>query len=153
MVKILAFFGVSMEEELPEKMGEKGRCEVIRLWCRTKFVTKEGLTMNYPAIIDTGAYVSLIPKEIWLKSETNLLLNSHFVRGLVPKEECKMEVKVGEISCHLVDEERITDEYRFMAYFADTNYIPIILGFRELLSGFRIYFDYQTKEAWLEEKE
>ncbi len=100
---------------------------------------REKLTIAYPAIIDTGAYVSLIPKEIWSKSEINILLKSHYVKGLIPKEECKMEVKVGEICCHLVDEERITGEYRFMAYFADTNYIPIILGFRELLSKFKIY--------------
>jgi len=85
MVKIVAFFGVSREEELSEKIHEKERCEVIRLWCRTKFVMKEGLTIAYPAIIDTGAYVSLI-------------------------------------------------------------------GFRELLSKFKIYLDYQTKEAWLEER-
>ncbi len=113
MVRILAFFGVSVDDKLARKIPDNGkRCDVIRLWCRIKFETKEGVTASYPAIVDTGAYVSLIPKKIWSESKITILAQ-HYVRGLIPKPECKMDVEVGEISCHLVDEQRITDKYTF----------------------------------------
>jgi hypothetical protein len=123
MVKIQAFFGVSTEEELSEKIDERERYEVIRLWCRSKFVMREKLTIAYPAIIDTGAYVSLIPKEIWSKSEINILLKSHYVKGLIPKEECKMEVKVGgnhvAASVGLLRKAGFSDERIFGYYFCN----------------------------------
>jgi len=152
MVRILAFFGESVDDELAEKIAEDSkRCDIIRLWCRAKFETEEGLTASYSALIDTGAYVSLIPKKIWSESKRTIL-TQHYVRGLIPKEECRMDVNVGEISCHLVDKQRMTKKYNFMGYFANTNDVPIILGFRELLSKFRICLDYQSNDAWLEEK-
>lgn len=62
-----------------------------------------------------------------------------------------MDVKVGVIYFYLVDRENITDKYTCLCYFAPTNDIPIILGFRELLSKFKVYFNYPN-EAWIEEK-
>ena len=149
MAKILAFFGKAIDEALAEKLGSEKRCDVIRLWCGIKFETDNGLTATYPAIVDTGAHISLIPKRIWSTSKVKILAD-HYVRGLIPKPECKMGVKVGEISGYLVDQEGITSKYKFLGYLAPTNDVPIIMGFRELLTKFRVCFDYPD-EAWLEE--
>ena len=149
MAKILAFFGKAIDEALAEKLGSEKRCDVIRLWCGIKFETDNGLTATYPAIVDTGAHISLIPKRIWSTSKVKILAD-HYVRGLIPKPECKMGVKVGEISGYLVDQEGITSKYKSSSYLAPTNDVPIIMGFRELLTKFRVCFDYPD-EAWLEE--
>ena len=150
MAKILAFFGQAIDEALAEKLGTQKRCEVIRLWCGIKFETDTGLTRSYSAILDTGAHISLIPKRIWSTSKVKILTD-HYVRGLIPKPECEMEVKVGEISGYLVDQERVTSKHKNLSYFAPTNDLPIVIGFRELLSKFRVCFNYPD-DAWLEEK-
>jgi hypothetical protein len=42
--------------------------------------------------------------------------------------------------------------YNFPAFLAQTDHVPLILGFSKLLEKFTNHFDYQTGEAWIEER-
>lgn len=75
---------------------------IIRLFCEAAFVSKEGYTDSYSAILDTGAPVSVIPYQIWSMVEVNEI-RDYAIRGVVPKRECSLPVTIGEISCILLD--------------------------------------------------
>ena len=149
MVVISAFFDCFIDKELEDKIV--GRGLIIRLWCWTSFKKEKGWTLPYPALIDTGAHTSLIPKRIWYDLPVNKLAE-HYTGGLVPKPECKLDVDVGEVSFALLDRDNITKRYRVLSFLMPTDDIPLIIGFKDLLSEFKICFDYNENRAGIEEK-
>ena len=75
------------------------------------------------------------------------------MRGIVPREECKVPVDIGKIHCVLLDEEgNRTKEMNVYAFLAFSDFIPIVFGFKLLLEYFKICFDCEEDNAWLEEK-
>jgi hypothetical protein len=58
--------------------------------CRMAFRTPDGFTDPYPAIVDTGASISLIPLQIWkgwsIEAEA---IRDSTIRGVVPLKECQ----------------------------------------------------------------
>jgi len=140
------FLNPKLEEKLP------GKGEFVRLFCSVRFKTKDGWDDAVDAIIDTGAPVSLIPFDVWSNAKTELLVE-HEVYGINPSKECRIPVKVGKIMGVLVDEEENqSGEIEMLSYLALTTKIPVILGFKDLLTEFKICFDYGENEAWIEEK-
>lgn len=151
--RIDAFFVTGVDKELDKKLSAKGhenRGRAIRIYCQIIFKTRSGWSKPLPALIDTGAHTSLIPFDIWSACVTEILVD-HYVRGLAPKKECKVDVKVGELTGVLVDKENLSEEYKFLSYLAPTNEVPLILGFKELLSQFKLFIDYKNNKAWLKE--
>ncbi|MEW5759867.1 MAG: hypothetical protein AB1779_03780 [Candidatus Thermoplasmatota archaeon] len=133
------------------KKVAKERCRIIRIYSYLRFKTKEGsFTKPYPAIVDTGAYVSVIPHKIWSTCDIKLI-GKYKMSGLVPKEECTVPVLVGEIVGKLVDMNNFSGEYKFMAYFTITDEFPLIIGFREVLENVKLYINYPENEGWMEE--
>ena len=140
------FLNPKLEEKLP------GKGEFVRLFCSVRFKTKDGWDDAVDAIIDTGAPVSLIPFDVWSNAKTELLAE-HEVYGINPSKECRIPVKVGKIKGVLVDEEENqSGEIEMLSYLALTTKIPVILGFKDLLTEFKICLDYSENEAFLEEK-
>jgi len=137
-----------LDQELEKKIP--GRIYLIRLFCRIRFKTHDGWTDPYPAVLDTGAPVSLIPFNIWSKSVVNPLTD-HRVRGVVPKEECSLRVLVGELNCLLADERNYSSELTTVSYLTFTNDVPLIIGFKDLLENFEVCFNYKENKAWIEE--
>ena len=129
---------------------EKGaKSLIIRLFVDVRFRTRDGWTMPYSAILDTGAHATLIPFRIWSKCPVNVTTD-HVVRGVVPKEECALPILIGDISCVLADRDRQSEELKISAYLALTDDIPLVIGFWDLLEKFRLIMDYRSKEAYLE---
>ena len=132
-----------------ELVAKGVKSNIIRLFVDVRFRTRDDWTRPYPAILDTGAHVSLIPFRIWSKCTVNFAAE-HVVRGVVPKEECSLPILIGDISCALVDRERQSEELKINAYLALTDGVPLVLGFWDLLERFKLYMDYCSKEAHLE---
>jgi hypothetical protein len=122
---------------------------IIRLFCEVAFVSKEGYTDSYSAILDTGAPVSIIPYHIWSMLKVNKL-KDYVIRGIVPKKECFLPVTIGEIFCILLDREQSTEEIKIKSYLVHSNGVPLIIGFKDLLDSFGIYLDFRKKIAYLE---
>jgi hypothetical protein len=55
----------------------------------------------------------------------------------------------GKIALRLIDEEHQTEKIDVHAYFALTDEIPLILGFKDILTSFKVCFDYKENSAWL----
>jgi hypothetical protein len=110
--------------------------DIIRLKCVVQFERKDGGIELRDAIVDTGAYVSLIPLSIW----KHLLVEKvapHEVKGLSSKPECSIPVTIGRVGCSLVDEYgNRTGKMKIYAYLSSIDEVPTIIGFKDLLDRF-----------------
>ncbi len=123
---------------------------LLRIICWIQFKKAEGWTKLFPAIVDTGAHTSLIPLSLWQGLKTEII-SDHYVRGLVPKPECKIDVKVGWVTGRIADEKgNLTPEIKFRAFLALTDNIPLIVGFKDLLEKYLIHIDPTANQAFIE---
>ena len=148
MAKINGFFETFLDKELYEKLH--GRSKVIRVHCMVRFKETGGFSKPFPAIIDTGAHTSLLPKRIWESSSHNILGNHH-IAGLVPG--AKLDVNIGEVTAILTDIINTSNEYKFLCFLSPNDNIPLILGFKELLENFKIIINHKENIVSLEEKD
>lgn len=147
MARINAFFETFLDKELYSKI--QGRSKVIRVYCNLQFRTPTGFTEPYLAIIDTGAHTSIIPARIWKMSD-HTILGDHYIAGLVPN--AKLDVEIGEMKAVFIDVVNTSKEYSFLCFLSPDDRIPLILGFKELLSELRLTIDYPKNVVWLEER-
>jgi len=122
----------------------------IRLLTVVQFLTMKGWSEPELAIVDTGAPVSLIPYRIWRKC-TSEVIGGAELRGVIPREECVMSVKVASVGLRLVEPEYTTEKIEAKAYLAPTDNVPLMIGFEDLLSEFNVFFSYRTQNAFIEE--
>ena len=142
------FFETLRSRELEAKVEG---IDIVRLRCYVQFETRTGEIDIQAAIVDTGAFISLIPFSIWKDVEVDRFAD-HRVGGLIPKPECEIPVIIGKIGLRLVDKEHQTEKIDVYAYLALTDEIPLILGFKNLLASFKVCFNYEENSAWLEDK-
>jgi len=144
MVKL--FFETLRSRELETKVEG---INIVRLRCYVQFEKRTGEISIHDAIVDTGAFISLIPFSIWKDVEVDRLADHH-VGGLIQKPDCSIPVIIGKIGLRLIDEEHQTEKIDVHSYLALTDEIPLILGFKDLLASFKVCFDYKENSAWLE---
>ena len=112
--------------------------EFTRLFCYIRFKTHNGWSDSLQAIVDTGAPVSLIPLDVWSEAETEVLTDFE-IGGINPRQECTLPVLVGKIKCIIVDENKNqSKELEIFSYFATTNKVPLLIGFKNLLCEFKM---------------
>ena len=124
--------------------------EHTRLFVDVEFLQKDGNWSNVrPALIDTGSPVSLIPLEIWQNSPVNFRGMTR-IGGLVRKEQCTLDVKIGDIPLRFLDKENITETLTPTAYLATVDKVPLIIGFESLLKAADVHFSFSKNEAYME---
>ena len=65
-----------------------------------------------------------------------------------------MRASFGTVSGYLCDETgNRTRDYEFPVFLAKTDRVPLIVGFAGLLEKLHTDFDYETKKAWIKEKD
>lgn len=146
-IKINLQFKDIAEPELQKKVPD---VFITRLISAVRFKKEKGYTDIYPAIVDTGAPLSLIPYGIW--SECSVIkIAEHKIKGINSKDECAIPVFIGKIKCQLLDKKSKTNEFEMLTYLALSDNIPLILGFKNLLDKFKICFEHSKKYAFIEE--
>jgi len=124
--------------------------EIVRLKTLVMFKHVGGDVEIRDGIVDTGAYVTLIPKSIWKNLEIEKI-TEHEITGLSIKPECAIPVIIGKTCCSLIDENGgTTGELKFHSYLALTDKVPLIIGFKDLLSKFKVCFNYENNKAYIE---
>ena len=144
---IKLFFETLRSKELESKVNG---LNIIRLRCSVQIEKIGGEPSVHDAIVDTGAFISLIPFSIWKDAEVERIAE-HSVKGIISKPECSIPILIGRIKLRLIDEENQTREINSYAYLALTDEIPLLLGFKYLLSEFKLYFDYPD-DAYIDDK-
>ncbi len=121
----------------------------IRLLSVVQFVTYETWSQPESAIVDTGAPISLIPHKIWRKCITKVIGETE-LRGVIPKKECVISVKVATMGLRLIDPKYATETIEIKTYLAPNDNVPLVIGFEKLLSEFDVFFSYHTQHAFVE---
>jgi hypothetical protein len=148
--KIKFWFEKIRSPDLEEKVPDIG--ELTRLFCTIKMKSKKGWSDSLNAIVDTGAPFSVIPLDIWTDLDTTILTEQE-IRGINPRKECTLPALIGKTKCILLDEEgNQSKELEVLSYFALSNLVPLIVGFRDILEKFKVCFDYKEDIAFAEEK-
>ena len=78
-------------------------------------------------------------------------LGSYEIQGISNKPECTISCDVGRITARFIDESgNISKEIRMRAFLALTDDVPLIIGFKDILSRYRICFDRKKEIAFIE---
>lgn len=149
--KIKLCFDIIKNEDLEPKLGKYDMIRLRSTICfRDKYNSK--WTEAFDAIVDTGAHTTLIPLNIWNEIEFEHLI-PYKIQGLSGKPECLIPVMVSKLKCMIMDiYDNYTPELTITAFLAETDEVPLILGFKDLLSNFPVYFNFETQEAYIEVK-
>jgi hypothetical protein len=122
---------------------------LVRLLCDVRFQYPECLSDPYPAIIDTGAPISIIPRSLWEHAHIRRLRPIR-LQGLVARKECAVGVTAGILSAMLQDTNGHHLRRTFRAYLAEHDEVPLILGMQDMLEQGKLFLDLRSKTAWLE---
>lgn len=124
---------------------------ITRIFCLVKFMLKNGKwSKPYPALIDTGAYTSVIPASKWKDFKLEII-TSHEMKGIVAKKECYVPVIIGKMKISLTDGVNESSECDAHVFCALTDTVPMILGFKDLLDKLKLTIDMKNKEGFIEE--
>jgi hypothetical protein len=147
LISIKLWFENVPNPELEGKLPDVGR--FTRLFCSIKFKIPSGWYDTQNAIVDTGAPISVIPLDIWIEIDTEIV-TEYEIKGINPRKECSLPALIGRVTCILLDETEQSQEFTILAYLALTNLVPTIVGFKDLLEEFKVHLDYKGNNAWLE---
>jgi hypothetical protein len=116
------------------------------------FKTARGWSAPMDAIIDTGAHTSIIPKSIWKGIRTKKT-GTFDIQGISSRAECRVPCDVGKITAQFIDESgNASKELKMTAFLALTDEVPLIIGFKDILSEFNVCFNRKKDIAFLDEK-
>jgi hypothetical protein len=133
--------------EIPQS---RSKLDFVRIKCLIGLKKKDGSGYSLAeGIIDTGAYVSVIPKDVGEVIEKEVT-GKYRMKGLNSREECAIPVLIGSTTCILFDEQGNTSgDMKISSFFAETNDVPVIIGFADILNRFTLTVDYQNNKAFL----
>lgn len=148
MAKIQLIIRKLRDYELEKCIPDIGK--VIRIICHIRLKKRDGWGDIECGLIDSGGFISLIPFTIWQDTDVKILGN-YTLRGVVPKKGCELPVKVGKVKGILLDNlGNLSDELEFRAYLAPTDKVPLIIGIKDLLENFKIWFDIKNETGFIE---
>lgn len=103
------------------------RVTATRLLADVSVATDAGWTLFEPAVIDTGAPVTVLPRANWSGSRFKKLGRVK-IGGLARREECRLPAILAEIECRLSDGVRGLGPLRIPAYLVETEDAPRLIG-------------------------
>ena len=109
----------------------------------------QGWTLFRPAIIDTGAPVSLFPRRAWQQADVRCL-GRVSVGGLARTPECMLDTTLAIVTMTLRDQSQEIGPIETHALLADNDYVPTLLGMRGVLSDLTLHADPARAQAYLE---
>jgi len=94
--------------------------------------------------------VALLPHSVWTQCAVELI-GEYVVTGVVEKQECQMDVKIGRVTCLLPTEDGLAVPVPLIAFLAPTDRVALLLGMEGLLHRFELVMSYPAKSAYLQE--
>jgi len=136
----------------PDLLDEGVRLRLIRLICHLRFTAPAGWSEVERAIIDTGAPVAMIPWSIWNHIAVRLLSGRVVnIYGISAngQEYSFVPARLGEVTCVLLDQTRVSPPLRLKAYLMPDDATPLVLGFEDLLTSYELLCGYVRNVACL----
>ena len=131
MAKINLFFDKFEDEDNPGYA-------IIRLKCGIQLKKEKGWSLPYTSVIDTGAHTSVLPLSVWQELSVKKI-KPYKIYGISKDERCGLSGMLGEITIILIDEKgNQSSEINAIFFLAETDQVPIIIGFKGLLEKLRV---------------
>jgi hypothetical protein len=126
----------------------------VRLRADIQFVRQEGgVTAACPAVVDTGAPASVLPRDVWEGVDRRVLVDGVPLVGISKRKACEIPASLALVEAQLVDATGgVSRFYSFPAFLAQTDDVPLVLGFADLLCKFDCHFSFEKREAWVDER-
>jgi len=127
---------------------------IIRLMAKVRFRRADGSeTEPWEAILDTGAPFGVLPRRLWRDLDTAIRVQETTFGGISQRKVCQIRASFGLVRGQLEDETGSMSQWcEFPVFLAQTDRVPLILGFAGLWEKFKTYFDYAADVAWVEER-
>lgn len=125
------------------------RLFLYRLWARIRFRTAHGWSEHHFAIVDTGAPYTLIPASLWPVLRSRRLLNVP-LRGIAPHPEAAIRTTLAQVTVTLIDARSSSPPLTLLAALAETERVPLILGWAGCLDRAKLVVNAPRRTAWLE---
>ena len=123
---------------------------VIRLKGSVQFWTGSDWTAESEAIIDSGSPVSLLPLSAWQAIEADILSSPIPLRGLAPQRGATVTGRLAEITATFIDGENTAPPLVMRADLVDTDRVPLLIGFEDVLTACLLVSDFPNEIAYLE---
>ena len=121
---------------------------LIRLNASLRLKTSEAWTDPYKAIIDTGSPITLIPKHVWDKVSIKWISpGSIQLTGL---GSGGVSGKLAEVVMIFMDKKGLSPPISFKGFLVDSDTVPLIIGFEDVLTDIKLVCDYRNKTAFLQ---
>jgi len=102
-------------------------------------------------VVDTGAYMSVIPYQIW-KGLKYIIISNESLQGIHPHSNCSIPSKVAWVGMALHDSRNQTPPQSILAYLTPKEFVgvPLILGLAGLLEKGQMTVNLEKRFAQLE---
>jgi predicted aspartyl protease len=144
-IKIDLEFETKLDSELLS-VGISTR--LIRLISSLRLKTSKAWTDPYKAIIDTGSPITLIPKHVWEKVSIKRISPTPI--KLLGLGSGTVSGKLAQVLIIFLDKERLSPPISLKALLVDSDTVPLIIGFEDVLTDIKLVCDYTTKTASLQ---
>jgi len=121
---------------------------LIRLIASLRLKTVEAWTNPYKAIIDTGSPITLVPKHVWEKLSIKWIFPSSI--ELTGLGSGGVSGKLAEVVMVFLDKKALSPPISLKAFLVDSDSVPLIIGFEDILTDIKLVCDYRIKTAFLQ---
>ncbi len=127
---------------------------VTRLIAGVQFEQEDGSwSQVHDAMVDTGAFVSVVPQFIWRSLKRVVRAEDIYFGGVSQRKVCQIRSDFGVLVWRLTDAKgRLSSPLTAPAFLAKTNRVSLLLGFAGLLDKLEMHFNYEKGEAWVRER-
>ena len=132
-----------------EALRSTRRVYHYRLWARVRFQTTTGWSEPHRALIDTGAPYSLVPLSLWPALATRHP-HDQSIAGIVPGETAQLNAVLAQVFAQLLDERGRSPRLALWAMLAESDRVPLIVGWAGCLDRATLIVHGRRRLAWLE---
>lgn len=112
----------------------------FRLWTRAQFRTRDTWTPVVPALIDTGAPFSVLPRSLWSEVDAEPVGFTSELRGLVPMRTAILKARLAQVTCRVSDVQATAPPMRLWVLLVDGE-VPVVLGCAGFLDRVHLSLD------------
>jgi hypothetical protein len=138
----------TVRKDHPPALAIGKRVPAMRLVAHVSLATTKGWTTFDPAVIDTGAPLSVFPPAIWTDSNYHPMGRVR-IGGLSRRRDCQIPAILASVRCTLSDGVSSVGPLDMHAYLALHDDVPTLIGMLGFVERGILHIDIQRSRTYL----